>query len=906
MKGRKQTIEEETPACKDRSSSFGMPDLVSYFIADENGIVQSMNSACADLLMIQAEEAPGENFVSCLCDESRGIFCNHMRDILENISEKRQVELKIMRSNGSEITVVCESIAVEGESGRGEEIHSVLFDVNKKESPGKHKDGYTQPVGTSEHENISMDILRSALSESESDAKLVIENAIEAIYLLRESKIIPLNKNLERITGYSREELMSREFTEFIHPDDREMIIDIYRKRRLGKGAPTRYEFRITNSQGNTQWVEVNVVLLNWKGKPSSLTFLSDVTERHELYEKVKRSEMAYRTIFETTGTAMLIIENNMTISLINNKTEELLNFDKAEVEGKKRWTEFVSENDRQKLEYYHNQRRIDQKSAPHEIEFTLIDRSGKRKQIFSTVNFIPDTKQSIVSLQDITMSRMMERRLKERESKYRLLAENVTDLIWTTDMDLRFTYVSPSLKKVLGYDYEDAVGHRAGATLVAGSRDIATRNFRDALEKSLADRKEVDVLIGGIELEQQHKDGHTVWTEDKIVFIKDEKGLPVGLLGVSRDITERKKIEEALRKSEAKYRELVQSANSIIMRLDTDLRITFFNEYAQQFFDFSEEEIVGKHVSGTILSPAESNGSEMEKMLKDIFVHPERYKMTENENVRKNGERVWIAWTHKAIANEKGEIVEILSVGHDMTHRKIVDEALRASREELKRLSERLITVQEEERKKIAHDLHDSIGQTLSVIKYGIETTRNLFENDEAVGLQKLESLVPLIQGGIKELRKISASLWPATLENMGILSTALSILNDFKAQYPAVEVTREFKVTESDIPLRLKIVIYRILQESLNNIAKHSGATKVFVTLTRRKRTLGLFVKDNGCGFEHRRTYGDNSGYKEWGLSIMKERTQLSGGKFILKSRIGSGTAVRATWTLPQIEDV
>jgi PAS domain S-box-containing protein len=137
-----------------------------------------------------------------------------------------------------------------------------------------------------------------------------------------------------------------------------------------------------------------------------------------------------------------------------------------------------------------------------------------------------------------------------------------------------------------------------------------------------------------------------------------------------NRMVQERNKAEAALRESEKNYRELVQSANSIIMRMDTEGKITFFNTYAQNFFAYREEEIIGKNVIGTIVPELNIAGFDLAVMIKDIGAHPERYVSNENENIRRNGERVQVTWMNKAIYDEDGNVSEILCVGIDVTEK--------------------------------------------------------------------------------------------------------------------------------------------------------------------------------------------------------------------------------------------
>ncbi|OPY77965.1 MAG: Blue-light-activated protein [Syntrophorhabdus sp. PtaU1.Bin058] len=141
-----------------------------------------------------------------------------------------------------------------------------------------------------------------------------------------------------------------------------------------------------------------------------------------------------------------------------------------------------------------------------------------------------------------------------------------------------------------------------------------------------------------------------------------------------------RREANEALRRSEAKYRELVEDANSIILRMDVTGVITFFNEFSQRFFGYGEEEITGKDMVGTIVPDNETSGRDLKRLIGDIGRNPDLYINSVNENIRKNGERVWVAWTNKPVYGEDGKVVEILCVGNDITERKKAEEDLRAS----------------------------------------------------------------------------------------------------------------------------------------------------------------------------------------------------------------------------------
>lgn len=192
-------------------------------------------------------------------------------------------------------------------------------------------------------------------------------------------------------------------------------------------------------------------------------------------------------------------------------------------------------------------------------------------------------------------------------------------------------------------------------------------------------------------ELEFVRKDRSLVPVDIYVHKFCDEEGKTEYHYLFITDMSEHKRLEDALKKSEAKYRELVENANSIILKMDTDGNITFFNEFAQKFFGFDLNEIIDKNVTGTIVPMAESSGRDLQKMIMDICIHPQRYINNENENMRSNGERVWVSWTNKAITDDRGDVIGVLCVGNDITALKNAETELKRSRDELEiRVKER------------------------------------------------------------------------------------------------------------------------------------------------------------------------------------------------------------------------
>lgn len=187
---------------------------------------------------------------------------------------------------------------------------------------------------------------------------------------------------------------------------------------------------------------------------------------------------------------------------------------------------------------------------------------------------------------------------------------------------------------------------------------------------------------------------GNTYYAESNICTVKgqvlalsgvaqplyDIHGKIVGAIESIRDITQQKKAEKALQESEQKYRELVENANSIILRWDRNGKVIFINEFGQRFFGYREEELIGKHVVGTIVAEAESSGRILGELMDKICANPSAYEHNLNENIRRDGSRVWIAWTNRAVVDAQGQLVEIFSVGSDITRQRKMEESLRVN----------------------------------------------------------------------------------------------------------------------------------------------------------------------------------------------------------------------------------
>lgn len=226
---------------------------------------------------------------------------------------------------------------------------------------------------------------------------------------------------------------------------------------------------------------------------------------------------------------------------------------------------------------------------------------------------------------------------------------------------------------------------------------------------------------------------------------------------------------------------------------------------------------------------------------------------------------------------------------------------ALNASAARLKLLSTQLIQVGEKERKRISHELHDEVGQGLTAVKFNIENVLDLVaKGNIPESVSTLNRAVSLIQNTINEARKISVSLRPAMIDQLGIGPTISWFCREYQKTYEGIAIEQQINIREESVPNQLKMVIYRVLQESLTNIAKHSKARNITISLTQRSNRLTFSVADNGRGFAVPHMNIDPTIQNGFGLISMRERVELSGGDFEIYSMEGEGTTINATWRL------
>lgn len=514
-----------------------------------------------------------------------------------------------------------------------------------------------------------------------------------------------------------------------------------------------------------------------------------------------------------------------------------------------------------------------------------------------------------VVSLfDDVTERKQAEKALRESEERsHKRLLEIETIYssapigMCVLDKNLRFLRVNDRLAEINGIPANDHIGK----TIWDVVPDLA--HMAESISKRIFEtgEPELNVEFSGATQSQPGVERH--WVEHWLP-LKNSSGDIIGINVVADEITEHKRKEEALRESEERVRIAVEGG-----RLGTWDRDLTTDEVVWNPFLY---DLIGRDPNGPAITG--------ETFFK--YIHPddiERVRIRFNDTIQKgedffdefrilreDGDVRWLASTGRVYRDSKGRPLRMAGVTYDITERKRMEEELRRHREELevrvqertkafqrqyeqrKLLSGRLVELLEKDRAGIAMALHDNVGQLLSGCRINLELVKN--ELPAGPALEKIATVKTYLGEAIDFIRNISHELRPSSLDKLGLMPCLETLITDMKRNSGI-----SIKFFNNHIPEKLdsekSLALYRIVQESLNNITKHADADEVFINLMHRDDTIHLSVEDNGRGFDYQeKTQIIDSDQGPLGLGIMRERAIQIGGTLWIETGKGKGTTV------------
>jgi PAS domain S-box-containing protein len=333
-------------------------------------------------------------------------------------------------------------------------------------------------------------------------------------------------------------------------------------------------------------------------------------------------------------------------------------------------------------------------------------------------------------------------------------------------------------------------------------------------------------------------------------------------------DITERKRAEEALKVTSLYARSLIEASLDPLFTISADGKVMDVNRATELVTGVPREQLIGSDFSDYFTEPEKAKEG-YKKVFSEGSVRD--YPLAIRHS---SGHITEVLYNATVYRNEAGEVQGVFAAARDITERKRAEEALRESENRLRSLSSQLLTVQENERKRVAREIHDGIGQMLTAIKFKVEDTiQQKGKGNARIKEKSLETIIPLIQGSIEEVRRIQMDLRPSTLDDLGILATIDWFCREFGKIYSTIHIEK---------------------------LTKHSKADLIRLSLIKTEGKIELIIEDNGMGFDLEGLISMESSKRGFGLSSMRERTELSGGSLVIESTSGKGTVIRAQWPL------
>jgi PAS domain S-box-containing protein/putative nucleotidyltransferase with HDIG domain len=612
-----------------------------------DGVSESILYVDTDMKIIYANKVVGE-LVGMLPEQTVGIYCYELFHGRDEVCSNCNI-LKVIESNQPQI---AEKIYLDGRL-RPSRAYPVQNEA------GNLLGVFEIGINVNECRQTEQ-----ALRESRERYHLIVETANEGIWQVdEENRTTFVNRKMAEMLGYTIDEMMGQ--TPYAFMDEEWSKVAEANMWRPRQGIRGQFEYKYQRKDGTDLWVIVSAapVFRDDGSHAGAIGMHVDITERKQAEDALRESEEKYRTIFENTGTAALIVEEDTTISLINREFETLSGYSKEEIEGKKSWREFFTKEYLDDMIRYHNLRRADPDSAPKQYETEFITRKGDVKHIIDTVSMIPGTNQSIAFLLDISGIKQAEAELRFSEERFsKAFNACPGPMSISTFPDGRYIDVNEDFLQVLGYRREDVIGFtRSELNIWEKPEDLerATqilhekKSFRDFVASIRTKSGELRIgLISG--------------------DIIDISGGEYMLL-VFDDVTERKLAEEALKQSEEKYRSLVENLNDVILTVNTEGHITYISPVIERFAGYKTVEIIGKPFMSYI-HPEDLQGL-LERFRRSLSGQIER---AEFRLLRKDGTYIFVRALSRVLA-ENGQ-VSLTGVLSDITERKRAEERLRES----------------------------------------------------------------------------------------------------------------------------------------------------------------------------------------------------------------------------------
>jgi PAS domain S-box-containing protein len=677
---------------------------------------------------------------------------------------------------------------------------------------------------------------------------------------------------LHRLFGVSPQEFDGdyEAFLERVHPEDREIVIDAIQS-ALANASSFRFEHRIKRPDGEIRLLQGRgKVMVDSDGRPVKIIGTEqDITERRRMEEQVYAQAELLRNVVASLPVILWAVDREGKITLSGKRGLATLGIPSGDAVSS---NVFTDEYDALGVNQY-------LRRALDGDEFQVdLDYQGRAYN----AHFCPvkDSRGSVVGatglIIDMTERIQVQRALRESEQRYRQVLESVKDYaIFTLDPEGHVTSWNPGAERIKGFRAGDVIGKHF--SIFYTPEDIEKGVPQLSLQSALQD--------GHFEAEgwRLRKDSTRYWANVIITPILDGHGNLQGFSKVVRDITHRRQTEEALRASEARFRTIFEASAMGIAILDLNGNMLIGNPALQNILGYSIEKIKGLTLDQISDASDQATHKAMFQELangkRELFRHEGRFK-------KKDGEVIWGSWVVSLVRDAEDKPQYAISMIEDITFRKRMQY-------ELLEIQRQLDAGREQERLRLAQELHDDPLQELYGIIYQIEATNS---NLESPAIQdELHLMRDSVQNVINKLRAICGELRPPALAPFGLESAIREHADTFQTQYPEIRLHLDLAYDGQYLSEQLRLTLFRVYQQAITNVARHSNAMNAYVRFKFDEQRATLEVEDDGQGFVVPTNWVSFTRSKHLGLAGAAERAELLGGKLEVTSAPGKGALIR-----------
>ncbi len=672
------------------------------------------------------------------------------------------------------------------------------------------------------------------------------------------------------------------DWNERIHPEDIDTVTFVSGQTLISDREFFAVECRVRRDDGSYAFVhDKGHIIRDEQGKALRVIGATqDITDRKEAALEVEKSEARFRLLIQNSSDLVSILDDRGYYTYCSLAITKMLGYEPEFMVGKNAFA-FIHPED---VETIKEQFRTTKCRELFEIiPFRYINKNGEWRWLESRVTDMsnnPDIGGFVFNSRDVTDRVVAAQEIK----KLSLIAQETSNAVIITNPAGELVWVNDAFTRMTEYKLYEVLGKKPGQFLQGPLTNAATvRYMHRKMEQRLP--FECDII-------NYTKSGSTYWLRLQCQPQFDKNGQVESYFSMQTDISQEKETESILKRSEEQYRYLFHNnpASILIWDLET-LEILEVNETAESLYGYGRKEFIGKRV----LDLRRENEQEKIKVFAKQARQHANFKAVKTwKHLNKKGDEMYINISSHRI-DYNGRSV-ILAMGNNVTDKLELEKILEQERQaRQKEITEAVLSAQEQERHELGRELHDNINQILASSLLYLGLAKSNFVSDHPF----IDKADQLIQSAINEVRNLSHSLIPPSLNDSELLE-ALSKVLDITRVSGGLHIDLESTgFDEKKVPDNLKLTVFRMVQEQLNNILKHASATHVQVSLTLQNDQLQLAIKDNGIGF--------NTSKKSAGVGLMNIRTRaaLFNGKLCIESSPGAGCSLSVFFTVAPMDN-